>query len=340
MSASRLEKRLEALSAAARQRSAERGEGDRSVQQNAPVSINKSQQLLIDTAEEIWGADAVDANQLGFLNALHANCYLPRRKTTATEYEHRNGNLHIVMEAGKLKNPNTGEREQMPLPFGGKPRALLTYLNTYAVKHRTAEVYVGDSFTDFVKRMSRTNSVSGGERGSLTLWKRQLNCLAAARTQISWTDGEALSTDQMHFARRIKIYMSRDPNEKSFFPTYLELSTDYYEHILEHAMPVDLRAVGQLTDRPLAYDIYLWATYRLCRVKNRKGEFISWDSMKAQFGPDYKNMKHFKEPFKDALKLVKMLYRDAKINEVKGGFMIHRSKRAVPGKISVLLPGK
>ena len=298
-----------------------------------------SKRRILDAAEQIWGEDAIDAGQLGFIHAIHASCYFPRAAQKDPSYVHKNGAFSIRMEAGSLCDPE-GDWHQQPLPFGGKPRALFVMLESYAVRHKTREIPLGHSFTDFVRRMSGHNT--GGEKGNMRLWKAQLMAMAASSTRIGSTlpDDQTVRTKRLDFAEQIDIWFSPEPNQASLFPSSVLLTEPFFHHLTNHAMPVDLRAIRVLTSDPLAFDIFLWLNYRLCRIRQRRGVFLTWTVLFQQFSGGYSNLRSWKPRFRKALRKATVLYPGARIEERPDGYLCRSTpplirKSAVVENLSV-----
>ena len=71
----------------------------------------------------------------------------------ARAWDRKQGNAALRISAGDAMNPETGEWEQIGLPWGPKARLVLMHLNSEAIRTRNARVDVGDSLTAFVKRL-------------------------------------------------------------------------------------------------------------------------------------------------------------------------------------------
>jgi hypothetical protein len=67
-----------------------------------------------------------------------------------------------------------------------------------------------------------------------------------------------------------------------------------------HAVPLDPRAIATLAGSALALDVYVWLAQRLHRIDRGKPQTVTWESLKAQFGPDYDRARKFREKFRKA----------------------------------------
>jgi hypothetical protein len=302
--------------------------------------LTRLQGKFLEDAVALYGETALERGSLGYLHSLLANCYLPRAKTTERRYVHQNGAYSILISAGELVDPVSGDWVEQPLPFGGKPRALMAYLNTYAIRNNTREVPLGHSLSDFVRMMS--GEVSGGERGTLTLWKTQMMALAACSMRIGGSYGEGTGmpnqrakTRKVDIISELDLWLSPEPNQYSLFPTDIKLSTEYFESLREHAMPVDLKALKLLQGDPLAFDVYAWLVYRLPRIRQQSGVKLPWKLIYDQFGGNYKEIKTFKRRFLEALKKVKVLYPNAQLDIGAEALTLKSTPSLVPHTVSV-----
>ncbi len=287
----------------------------------------RTDRRLNEAVEDIFGATTLSRGDLGYLLSLHAHVYLPRKRTAATRHVHANGPYSVLVDAGPLLDPGSKEWIDQPLPYGGKPRALLAFVASYAKRHRAREVPLGDSFTDFVRQMA--GSATGGASGSLTLWRKQFSALAAATIRVGVAfDGQA-TIRKIDVAEQIEVWFAREPGQMSLFPSSVTLTGAYYDLIQNHAMPIDWRAFRALQGDPLALDTYLWLTYRLPRVRERGGRLIPWGSLHAQFGPEYSRLRDFRRYFTRALGKAIKVYPSARVDVAKAGVVVKSSPPAV-----------
>src|SRR3954452_19261851 len=114
------------------------------------------QQRLLDLGCEIATAPADD---LGFIHSIMAQCALPtaRPPEGVLVWERQQGRARLLLEAGKVLDPQTGSYRQLGLPYGPKARLLLLHLNSEAVRRRSPVIPVEDTMTAFFRRlMGRT----------------------------------------------------------------------------------------------------------------------------------------------------------------------------------------
>ena len=109
------------------------------------------------------------------------------------------------------------------------------------------------------------------------------------------------------------------------------LSADFYDELVAHAVPIDLRALRPLRGSPLALDIYSWLTYRMSYP--RRPCLIPWGALQTQFGADYGRLRDFKRKFLTHLADVLQVYPAARLIERPAGLLLSPSRtHAPPGR--------
>ncbi len=99
-------------------------------------------------------------------------------------------------------------------------------------------------------------------------------------------------------------------------PSKVELSKPFFEELLKHPIPLDMRAIQALRTSPLAIDIYSWLTYRYHSLKSPV--VIPWESLMLQFGGNYVHKRQFRQTFLKQLRKVRVVYPKANITELPG----------------------
>jgi len=94
----------------------------------APRPIGKTLSRLINGGLAILEEDSAD---ILFQHAVLCQTCLPYRDpgSEIIEWERRQGRTILAIEARKVLNPETEQRERVGLPFGPKPRLILAHLN-------------------------------------------------------------------------------------------------------------------------------------------------------------------------------------------------------------------
>ena len=76
---------------------------------------------------------------------------LPRRRVAGNTFERLNGNVSLLVEAGKLWNGK--EWQPQPLPYGTRPRLALVHVSSEEVRTKSPVVEVGHSAREFLLRL-------------------------------------------------------------------------------------------------------------------------------------------------------------------------------------------
>ena len=261
-----------------------------------------------------------------FLHTVMCQVGMPRKATEARTFERHSGHISVQLEAGKLWNGR--EWVQQPLPYGTTPRLVMVHLSSEAIRTKSRRVEVGDSMRQFLLTLGMGDG--GGPRGGYTAIRKQVEALAACRLTIGMNiEGRVVNVDAKPI-KRFDAWLHQDGSQQTLWPGVMELSTDFYETLTNHAVPLDYRALSALKHSALALDIYTWLAHRLCRIDKFAGVMLSWQNLREQFGQEYAESKDFKREFRDVLRQVSVVYPSARIEEVDGGIKLFESPPPIP----------
>lgn len=268
-----------------------------------------------DAAEQLYGDKA---NDMRFLHVVLAQCGLPYKNPGGvTMYTRTNGNTTLMLTPGGLLGPD-GIAVQPGLPYGPKPRLLLLHLCTEAIRRQSPLIQIADSMSGLMVDLGL--AVTGGARGSITSFKDQMNRLAAASVQFGQiSEGKAININPERMIKRMEVWFPKKTQQPLLWPSVLRLSDEFYESLDDNAMPLNAHAIRGLQSSAMKLDVYTWLAHRLCRVPAHKPSVISWTAIRQQFGQDYADTPqgnaNFRSDFRQALRAVKEVYRDANISE-------------------------
>jgi hypothetical protein len=105
----------------------------------------------------------------------------------------------------------------------------------------------------------------------------------------------------------------------------VQFSGDYFDSLMQHAVPLDEAAISRLSHSSMSLDVYTWLAQRLHRVDTRKPAFVPWISLCAQFGEGYDRLRDFRRVFFRALKQVHMVYRKGRFTVDEKGMRLFHS---------------
>jgi len=262
-----------------------------------------------------------------YQHSLFCQVALPRSRPESRVFErsYRQGSIRI--EAGALWNGKTWVEQ--PVPAGPKPRLALIHINSEAVRTRCPVVEVERSARKFMERLGL--NTDGGK--DYNLFKRAMMALAACRMALGFGSEDHPVTVDTKPIRRFEAWITND-DQPVLWPGEIELSREYFDDLLEHAVPLDGRAVRALTHSAMALDAYAFFARRLYTLK--KPVKVMWHQFHEQFGQEYQNVKEFKKRWLEGVRAALAVYPSAKVEQVIGGLLlnpsfppVHRSSVAV-----------
>lgn len=286
--------------------------------------MNKKNLDKLITDVLVIEAEAPTSDAVGYMHAVLSQVGLPRKKVERITFERTSGGASLLVEAGKLWNGR--EWVQQPIPYGPKPRVMLADLFTYALKHQTRVIDLGNSVTDYLRRLGWTKQ--GGAQGPLTLFRRQAQALSACRMSLGVSYNGQAHTVSGQPIKRFAAWLDDHGQQRTMWPAALELSADFWNSLKEFAVPLDMRAVRTLSGSALALDLYTWLAHRLHRLK--KPVFIPWKPLREQFGQEYKTHKDFRREVLRQLSKVLAVYSGANVEQATGGLVLRPSPPPVP----------
>lgn len=241
-------------------------------------------------------------------------------------WDRKNGHIHMRLRAGDVLDPEKGQMIEIGLPWGAKPRLITAYISSQCVLTQNSSIEVENTFRQFVLKLGY--SAQGHDFRTM---KEQLSRLSASDITFSVSPGADHSA--MFYGRIIKsfdLWLLKDARQRLLWPSMLTVSTDYFESLLSHAVPLPEQALIALKSSPVQLDIYCWLAQRLHRIKPNEHDFLPWTALYTQFGQGYSQIRHFRDKFIKHLKVVHTVYGTAKIETDRKGLYLHHSLPPVP----------
>ena len=270
--------------------------------------------LILDkTAKE---AGAIGMNPVAFVQAMlpHQEVYLRgadgepveipdgrggTQKLLASHYSATNGEYRLTITAGTT----TGTEPPPPRGLTWHPQRRTRAAPARVHHHRGPEgqgdrredsltIDLGRTLTAFCERVDITPS--GGENGRLRYVIDQVQRLATCSVNYEWDtyklgrknlDGDNLFVvDSYRFFHQGATETSEPIDGGS-----ITLSQKFWDGIASDSFPMDFRKAQFFRGRPTAYDLYLWLTFRLERLRRSgKPHFaVNYDQLHAQLGSHY-----------------------------------------------------
>ena len=254
---------------------------------------------------------AADSGNICYYPRIFANVALPVRdhKAYGAQYSRTNGGYTLSM----ISPAHIG------LPYGTYPRLILSHLATQVTLSGDIEVPLGKSMSHFLKSMNK--HPTGKNLATLNMQMKRLfsTALIWDRTTDNGWDSRA-----MIVANRAKSLW----DESKGFDGVVLLSEEFFDDISIGAVPVDRRVLFAWSSYPLAFDLYIWLTYRVYKL--HKPTCIKWTQLSNQFGNRLPRLGHFRKKFSDALDRVKLFYPDIKCGLNQKGILIYPSRCHIP----------
>lgn len=266
-----------------------------------PVSLRLIQtQTHIRTSQEL---------AMVWSHAVFCQIGLPYRDPgdAMREWERRNGNLFLKVNAGEALNPDTQQWVKLGLPWGPKVRLVQIYLDTQAVKTQSPVIETDSSLTRFITEKLKLHS----KGGNIRLVKDALARLAASTFRIgTLIEKGARTTPALPIVEDFDVWFQKDDRQRVLFPSFVQYTQRYYEDLIEHAVPLLEDAVAALSHNAMALDIYRWLTHRLHRIKPNCPMLLFWNVVHEQFGGPAR-LDNFRREFLQALNEVLAVYPQA-----------------------------
>lgn len=284
-------------------------------------SISRTQFRVIESAADIAIGEACDP---AYMHTALCQTSLPYRLTKDRILERKNGHIHLRVEAGTAYSERDDAWIELPLPFGAKARLVLIHLNTQAIIKQSPCIEVGDSMTEFFSRVLSSQTAGYLNGHQIRMMKQQLSALAAAEIRFA-VGGNLQKQGKTSLISEFDLWFPKSTNQRVLWPSTVTLSLDYFQSLINHAVPLDPRAICSLAHNAMALDIYSWLSQRLYRINAQREIFVPWISLHEQFGLGYSRLRKFREVFLRTLKPVLTQYPEANVRPSSRGLHLKQS---------------
>ena len=283
---------------------------------NNSIVLTKVQRQIIHEALAIEAEEAQKAGSVGYMARVLTQATMPHRDPKERFFDRSNGLLTVSL----VDVNNVG------LPYGALPRLLLAWITTEAVLKKDRNIVLGESLSQFMRELDL--APTGGRWGSITRLKEQMGRLFSCAIGYKVEDDSGLHLAQTSISKEVHLWWDpKSPEQTTVWDSYVELSKDFYDEIVERPIPVDLRALRALKRSPMSLDIYTWLTYRMSYLS--KTTAISWEQLQLQMGAGYaysdRGRTNFQQAFKKNLKSVLVVYPDAQVSQERGRLILKPS---------------
>ena len=294
----------------------------------------KTQLRLIEAADEIAMGEELSPT---YQHTVLCQTSLPYRRTPERVLERTNGRTKLRVEAGTAYSEREDAWIELPLPFGPKARLVLIHLNTAAIITQSNVIDVGDSMSAYFSRVlspkrGESRALNGREIRGM---KAQLSALAAADMRIA-VGGSFQKQGRASIISEFNLWFPKASNQRILWPSTVTLSLDYYQSLVNHAVPLDPRAVAALSHSAMGLDIYAWLSQRLWRIPTNTEAIVPWVSLQEQFGTNYHSIRKFRQVFLRTFRSVLTQYPKAQSRPSSKGLHLKLSPPPISRKKMLL----
>jgi hypothetical protein len=280
------------------------------------------------------------ADHVCFQHTVLCQTCLPYRDPgpTVRIWQRQQGGAFLRLEAGAIPDPHTQQFVELGLPYGSRPRLILSHLNSEALRRGSPRIDVEQSLTAFIRRI-QDRSPTGPE---IRRFKDQLTRFAACLIRLAvGVSADRLVQVDTKIVDFFELWLGKDASRRVMWPAVVELSPRYFDSLSRHAVPLDERAIGGLANSPLALDAYAWLAQRLHRIPKGKPQAIPWSNLFDQFGAGFTRLRDFRREFLTTLQAVQAHYPAANLEVDAEGVVLRHSRPPVASRLVVVpkLPG-
>lgn len=282
---------------------------------------------MIAEVLELEGEEAKKAGALGYMARSLIQATMPHRNPgKVAVWGRRNGDFSLVMQPGYSLDKNN-KPQNIGLPYGTKPRLVMAFIISEAVKTREKEIVLGKSLSEFMRSINLIPS--GGRWGTIPMLKEQMKRLFSSSISFQYDGSEKveISGGMKIASRTILFWDTNHPSQNSLWESTVILTQEFFNEIVSRPVPIDLRALSILKDSSLAIDIYCWLIYRMYYL-NKRIE-IPWAVLELQFGSDYARTIDFKRKFIEHLKKVTLVYKEVNLEIGEKSLILKPSKLCI-----------
>lgn len=283
-----------------------------------------------------------DKNVMLYLNVILAQCGLPYTDPgdSCPLYTRDNGSVALSLTRGTIMHPITRSFQLQGYPYGTRPRLLMLYFCTQAMRYRKQDLYLGDTLSEFMRDGLGVTPITG-KRGTILALQDQIKRLFASHMRFYFTTpdpssvyGRTSMVNGVPFLSKFDIWFPATIHDVAKWDGAITINDQIFERLKSGCMPVRQVDVVALQTSPMALDIYTWLAYSNFTMKASKSKLLTWDKLKYQFGPGYARERDFKLNFTEQLREVHKVYPAARFDvDAKTGITLIKSPTPVQRKL-------
>ena len=259
--------------------------------------------MLANALTEARGGKPVNKDALSYYSPELIQATLPHTDPKTPVWVRKNGDFALIVASGY-----DTEAQPYGIPYGAFPRLVLAHIITQVIAKHDRRVELSSRFGAFLKEIGYTGNHWGNSPSAKRI-KDQLDRLLNARITFEYKEGDKFkgrhAVQNVDIAPKFDLWWDfKEPEQDSFFGSYIELSEGFYNAILARPVPLKTEVLKALHKDILALDVYMWVSYRLANMKdaNQESLLVSYGRLQAQFGTGIAegNYRLFRQRFKKA----------------------------------------
>ena len=284
----------------------------------------------IAAASVALGEPAED--DLAFSHSGLCQTCLPHARPASNDliWERNSGRFHLMVSPGVVRGAD-GRATRVGVPYGTRARLIMIFLQTEGVRSRTDSL--GPSMSAWIRSLGLP--VTGGPRGTIQAIREQSLRIARCEFTLQWSapasspgSGEQMIIRDQRLVSGLSLWQGQEDGDGPGWSATVELTSEFHEHLRQHAVPLARDAIAHLKDNSLGLDLYTLLAYRLQRLE--RPLLLRWQALAAQVGSDTTRVSHLAQRVKAVLPDVLAVYPDAEVEVVHHGLKLMPSRPPVP----------
>jgi hypothetical protein len=235
------------------------------------VQLTRTQRKIIETKNAIYFQPQPDADELTFSARELVQATLPHQTPRGNPpvWSRVNGNYTLLIKPGYKTDCKTGKPVCIGYPFGNIPRLLLFWLTTEALRTGSRRLELGGSLAGFMRELG-LDPGRGGRGSPRARLHDQIDRLFNSSISFQYSDEGRRQWLNMEVSSKGELWWDfKRPDQADLFSSWIELGETFYEAIVAHPVPLDMRTLQALKSSSMALDLYAWLAYRSHRVRGR-----------------------------------------------------------------------
>lgn len=278
-------------------------------------------------------------DDLHFQHAGLCQTFLPARRPASNQSVWRRtaGKFTLIVTPGIMDesdpstrslrlSPEEEQRLWVGVPFGSTARLIMIYLQSEGMKSR--HISLGSSLSAFMRALGL--SVTGGRNGTIGRVREQALRIARCGFTMQFNDCDS------HGDTRVRVKDTRivdgfelwTSKSGEGWSATVELDERFHEHLKQHAVPLDRRALAHLSGNCLGLDLYALLGYRLPAIQ--KPTMIRWASLQEQLGSSATEVKALARATREVEPDLRSVYPHANFTLSGAGILLKPSDPPVP----------